>query len=336
MTEGGTPGGAAGGPAVRKEGWYRDRATGQRRFWNGQAWTDFPSLVTPFTYGPEPEVESPPPPPPTPKRPIDKRTKVIGGVVAIIVVILAIVGGLALSSTETEPVATTDTVQPPAFPSGTAAPANTTTSTLEPTTTSTSTAVTGTSVASIPTVTGPATKPATSPEVPNPSGNVAIIGDSITVLSAFAITHDFHQYHVVMDAVIGTRMADQLGAIERLASDGQPWDWIIELGTNDALPEPSTNPNWAADFDNEVAAVQSQRCVVFVTVNPRFVPIGPEIDSAIAGAVATHPNFHSLDWGDTELKKPGWLDSDGIHPSKSGAIELAKLEHKAIRSCQAQ
>jgi lysophospholipase L1-like esterase len=165
---------------------------------------------------------------------------------------------------------------------------------------------------------------------------VAIIGDSITVLSEAAITHSLHQYHVFMDAVSGTRMADHLGTLEKLASDAQPWDWLIELGTNDALPEPATNPNWAADFDNEVTAVQAQRCVVFVTVNPRFAPIGPEIDAAIASAVASHPNFHSLDWGDTEFKKPGWLDSDGIHPSKSGAVELAKLEHKAIRSCQGQ
>ena len=139
-----------------------------------------------------------------------------------------------------------------------------------------------------------------------------------------------------MDAVIGTTMADHL---RRHREDRQRRAAVgLDHRTRDErrVARAVDNPNWAADFANEVAAVQSQRCVVFVTVNPRFGPIGPEIDGAIAGAVATHPNFHSLDWGDIELQKPGWLDSDGIHPSKSGAIELAKLEHKAIRRLSGQ
>ena len=153
---------------------------------------------------------------------------------------------------------------------------------------------------------------------------MAIIGDSITALAENNLEHALHQYNVVIDAVGGTTMADHLQKIESIESDGQPRDWVIELGTNDALPEPS-NPNWATDFANEVTAVQTQRCVVFVTVNPRFGSIALGINGAIAATVATHPNFHSLDWGDIELRKPQWLESDGIHPSKSGIVELTKL-----------
>ena len=46
------PSGPSGGPAGLKAGWYRNRATGQRRFWNGVVWVDIPSAITPFTYEP--------------------------------------------------------------------------------------------------------------------------------------------------------------------------------------------------------------------------------------------------------------------------------------------
>jgi hypothetical protein len=99
------------------------------------------------------------------------------------------------------------------------------------------------------------------------------------------------------------------------------------------LPEP-TNPNWATDFANEVTALQAQPCVVFVTVNPRLAPIGAGIDQAIAAAVAAHANFHSLDWGNIEFHRPKWLEPDGIHPTKAGEVELAKLTRRAILNCQ--
>ena len=80
--------------------------------------------------------------------------------------------------------------------------------------------------------------------------------------------------------------------------------------------------------------MQTQRCVVFVTVNPRLGTIATGLNGAIAGAVATYANFHSLDWGDIEHRKSQWLDPDGLHPSTSGAVELTKLYRSAIRNCQ--
>ena len=128
-------------------------------------------------------------------------------------------------------------------------------------------------------------------------------------------------------------MAEHLAKIEAVAGDGQPRDWVVELGANDAFHD---NANWASDFANEATALSAQECVVFVTVNPRFGAIAQGINQAIADAVASHPNFHTLDWGDIEFQKAGWLGPDGIHPTKSGAVELAKLMHKAIRGCQGQ
>jgi lysophospholipase L1-like esterase len=162
---------------------------------------------------------------------------------------------------------------------------------------------------------------------------LAIIGDSITALARAALEHSFRHYDLLIDAVGGTRMADHLPTIERVESDGLPRDWVIELGTNDALRAP-INLNWPSDFANEVTALQAQACVIFVTVNPKLGPISSGIDDAIATAVASHPNFHSLDWGTIEFRKPQWLRADDIHPSESGIAELAKLEHQAVLGCQ--
>jgi lysophospholipase L1-like esterase len=169
----------------------------------------------------------------------------------------------------------------------------------------------------------------------SPAANVAVVGDSITALARSDVIRDLHQDNLYLDAIGGTTMAEHLSKIEEVAGDGQQWDWVVELGSNDALPEPS-NPNWASDFAHEVAALQNQRCVVFVTVNPRFGAIATGIDQAIATAVTSHPNFHTLDWGDIEFRKAGWLRPDGIHPTTAGAAELAKLMRQSIHGCQGQ
>jgi hypothetical protein len=365
MTDGGGPSSPSGGPPARKAGWYRDRNTGERRFWNGATWFDIPSAITPFTYEPEgavvpgaPVAPATPaaPPPEEPKRSIDPRIKLVGFSVAVVVLILAIVGVIELmSGSGAEPASTNDAVSSGQLPSDTG-DASATTSPFGSTTSAPPTnavvGATGVNPATSPGGTSPGvtspgvTSPATTLPVAtspggtgaagaNPSGNVAIVGDSITNLARSDLTHDLRHYNLYLDAIGATTMAQHLAKIEHVATDGQSWDWVVELGTNDALPY-KPNPNWASDFAHEVDALATQPCVVFVTVNPRFGSIAQGINQAIAHAVASHPNFHTLDWGDMEFRKPEWLRSDGIHPSTSGAVELAKLMHEAIRGCQGQ
>ena len=337
-----------GGPPGAKAGWYRNRTTGQRRYWNGESWTDISSAITPFTFGPQtaasppPAVPPPSPPSPEPTKPIDKRRRLVAVSAAALVVVLVIVGAFSLGNNPASPSSSPE-ASPTTFPFAT------TTDPFDATTTdpfdTTATAPAGTAspgsagaptTSPLATTTPPLTSGigssgVTSPTTATSAINVAIIGDSISQIATPDLTRALRQYNVYVDAVGGSLMAEHLAKIQRVVSEGQTTDWVIELGTNDALRE---NPTWASDFTNEVAALQAQTCVVFVTINPRFGVIGDGINQAIESAVAAHPNFHSLDWGDIQLNKPQWLQSDGIHPTKSGSAELAKLERKAILGCQ--
>jgi hypothetical protein len=328
MTEEGAPAGASSdAPAAGKAGWYRDRNTGQRRFWNGSAWTDLASAITASTVAP-PLPNGPRPPPAAEVEADDKRIKRIALAASAALVVLVALIAVLVSHNPTENVSTSATFE--TLPRSAFAPG--TTPVRTPTTTSNPLAT----LATAPPTTALASSGGPSPAIASagrPTNNVAIVGDSIFALAEGEIARYLHQYNLYVDAVGRTTMAEHLSKIQSVVNDGQPRDWVIELGTNDALPEPA-NPNWASDFANEVAALQTQPCVVFVTVNPRLGPISTGIDQAIAGAVAAHPNFHSLDWGNIEFHRSKWLESDQLHPTESGAVELAKLTHKAILNCQ--
>jgi len=335
----------ASGPTERKVGWYRDRASGRRRFWNGVEWVDLAHLVTPFTFDAAEPVETPSPPPtalPQPSlasrwRATDKYTRWFLSSAAAAVVILAIVvavvpsgtkpAGLAVGTLPTSP-RPSDPTGGVTLPTTTTGQASTTTTT--PVTTMNAPTTTTAAAATSPGGSTAATSPSSS-SLPG-SDNVAIIGDSITELATPDLQRELRDDHLYIDAAGGTKIAQHLANIQQLAGDGQSRTWVIELGTNDALGE---NPDWTNDFANEVAAVQSQPCVVFVTVNPKLGSVADGIDGAISAAVASHPNFRLLDWGDMEFRSPEWLMDDHIHPSLSGRMELAKLVKRAVSDCPA-
>jgi hypothetical protein len=246
---------------------------------------------------------------------------------AAVVLVLAIVGATSANNKKAVRLSTSDTVPLTLSPPDTTATtplSDTTTTLLAATTTAPPTTVIG-------------NLGATSPAVASTSQtsvNVAIIGDSISELATPALEHELRHYTLYIDAVGGSRMAAHLPTIERVEGDGLPRDWVIELGTNDALPPPNTN--WSSDFANEVGALQDQACVVFLTVNPTLGSVSTGVNEAIANAVASHANFHSIDWGNIEFHRAKWLLYDRLHPSTSGDVEIATLVHKAILGCQDQ
>ena len=310
---------------TRRVGWYRDRNTGKRQFWNGVSWIDVAGEVTPFT------IEPPRSTPPAPKSPVthqdasDGRRKALIGVAALLVVVAAIVLGVVLSNTGSTPTrrVTSPTVAPADAPSDapTSSPSASAPSTsVSPSTTNGSGV--GASVTPVSTI-------AVATGTPH---SIVLVGDSITARAEPDIEQALRAYRVVPDGVAGSTMAEHLGTITSIEAKGGAYDWVIELGTNDAI---GANANWASDYSNEVSALEGQPCVVFVTVNPKLGPVSTGIDQAITSAVASHPDFRTLDWGNIEFRKPHWIVSDGIHPSKTGEAELARLEHKAVLGCSA-
>lgn len=163
---------------------------------------------------------------------------------------------------------------------------------------------------------------------------VGVIGDSMTALSDCQIAEALgtrYAYQVRGDS--GFTMAEALPLLQQMTSDplGAPQDWIIDLGSNDAGSRQS--PTWQTDLDNEIAAVQGSSCVIFLTLPGLLSQAGPiaaEINQALASAVATHPNFHILDWGQIEFTQPAWVGSDGVHPTALGSAELAALERQYV------
>ena len=91
MTDEGVPGATPPPePTTRQVGWYRDRQTGRRSYWNGVEWIDLAAAVTPLTFKPEPLAPAAPPPPPTvaAKKVFDRQAKLIAASVVVAVVIL--------------------------------------------------------------------------------------------------------------------------------------------------------------------------------------------------------------------------------------------------------
>jgi hypothetical protein len=159
-----------------------------------------------------------------------------------------------------------------------------------------------------------------------PPRTVTVVGDSITYRSRAQIeTALSPEYRVTLDSRSGSHIAQWLPTIEEIIRTTARHDWVIELGTNDLL-----TPAWASPLAQEIKDLRHQRCVIFVTVDPRVVPQAETFDAALAAAVAMHPHLHILDWGDIEWDNPTWLEPDEIHPTPAGSAELAHLEAQSL------
>jgi hypothetical protein len=165
---------------------------------------------------------------------------------------------------------------------------------------------------------------------PNVKPVVTVVGDSITSMSESEIAAALkHGYRLSFRGIGGTSLAPWQPVIARIVARQPPQDWIIELGTNDAR---FGDTAWLTYLAQEVSSLAGERCVVMVTVNPRINEAARDMDAIIDGVVAGVPNFHSLDWGNAEWSNPEWLQSDGIHPTPEGSLQLASMEEQALQS----
>jgi lysophospholipase L1-like esterase len=161
-----------------------------------------------------------------------------------------------------------------------------------------------------------------------PNTAVYVVGDSITYLSEPSISSAFSNagYQPTISATPGVKIGQLQAEITALAQN-QPWAWIIELGTNDAGAQDAA---WPEQFLAEWSLVSPAKCVIYVTVSPRFGLVAQQINASMQKLAEDHSNVHLLDWGNIEYQNPAWLTPDGIHPTPAGQAALAALETQAL------
>ncbi len=115
-----------------------------------------------------------------------------------------------------------------------------------------------------------------------------------------------------------------------------PKDWVIELGTNDAVPG---YPTWTSEFDAEVNAVQHAHCVILVTVSlvagseggDRSNGVAKALNDAMYAEARKNHVFHVVDYSHLYTHYKLWVSQlDAIHPTETGQAELAQMETEAL------
>jgi hypothetical protein len=171
---------------------------------------------------------------------------------------------------------------------------------------------------------------------------VAVVGDSITVLSGPGVEAELSGYALYIRAVDGKRIDQMIPALQaELQRD--PKGVVINLGTNDAI-QARTHPDWLTGFDALWDLVHSRTCVVYVTVSTNADYLGrhavaADIDAAIRELAAQHPNVKIVDWNAAVHEDPSLLASrnppaDHIHPYTSRAWRWLGTHYRsALESC---
>ena len=170
----------------------------------------------------------------------------------------------------------------------------------------------------------------------------AVVGDSIVFVSQPSIESMLRPRAAFMiSGQIGWTIAQQQAAIitDLDNPEGPPSDWIVNLGTNDAIQH---NAGWRTAYDAMVADLEGSSCVLLTTVSTQADLLGHDtiavqINRAELATAASHPNFHVVDWN-AQVHAAGhfdqWLLTDRIHPSRAGQEALAAMYGRALdRSC---
>jgi GDSL-like Lipase/Acylhydrolase family len=171
---------------------------------------------------------------------------------------------------------------------------------------------------------------------------VAVVGDSITVVSAPGVEAELRGYALYMRAVDGKRIDEMVPAL-RTEMQRNPKAVVVNLGTNDAM-QAQTHPDWLTGFNSVWDLTRARSCVIFVTVSTNADYLGKssvaaDINHAIRQLAAKHHNVRVVDWNAAVHTDPSLLASrnppaDRIHPySSRGWRWLGNHYRSALLSC---
>jgi hypothetical protein len=161
---------------------------------------------------------------------------------------------------------------------------------------------------------------------PSPEQNgpqVAVVGDSITVLANPYIRADVEPTHALVgNAITGARIADMLPWLQGHVSDSPI---IVEnLGTNDI-----DHSDWQSAESSLLNAVAGSACVELVTIHNGAASDRAAFNANLANAAAANANEHVMDWAAAVDADPT-LVFDGVHPSDKGSQWLGNAYASAI------
>lgn len=167
---------------------------------------------------------------------------------------------------------------------------------------------------------------------------VAVIGDSITHQSRFAL-HDALVGHAVrVSGLVGITTAEP-GLVVTEFAESSPAVLVLNLGTNDITQGRSIDAA-LADYD-AILARFPDACTVGVTITTHGSteptdPPGPEWSSALAEAfnAAIPARVDAVaDWAGA-LDPAVDLTPGGIHPTEAGREHLAEVVSQAVDRCE--
>jgi hypothetical protein len=182
-------------------------------------------------------------------------------------------------------------------------------------------------------------------ELMRPRPPVALIGDSITAMSATALHRRLDgDWSVTIDGRPGFRIDQQLDAARRIAARA-PEQVVINLGTNDVNQGVDLAAS-AAAMEQMVSLFGSARCIHLVTVNESMLAgnlearRGAETLNAAYRAIAEQdPRVRIIDWAAIvdgwQARHPGEsITTDTVHPTDEGIDLLVTAYGEALASCE--
>ncbi len=173
---------------------------------------------------------------------------------------------------------------------------------------------------------------------------VGIVGDSIThLLEPYLDAITPVAYRIDVNGRSGATIADQLGTIDLMERTDvpPPQDWILNLGTNDALyGARGIATNWQAAFQVMMALVATARCVILVTVHTVIDTtsshVAADLNRLMWSAHAADPSrVLVLNWDGLAAEHPDWLEVDAVHPNAAGLQGLTNWYNLALSVCPA-
>ncbi|MFD6165982.1 acyltransferase family protein [Oerskovia sp. NPDC060287] len=153
------------------------------------------------------------------------------------------------------------------------------------------------------------------PPVPPPGDQVTIIGDSVALASAPALTAALPG--VFVDGAVSRQMKDAAGLVESVRAAGNLRPYVVvSLGTNSTID--------AAMMDQVLATIGPDHTVVLVTgyADRSWVPVA---NAEMIGASQRFGNVVVADWSTAIAAHPTLLGPDGVHPAGEGTTLYASV-----------